>query len=240
MSGDSRHHLSDQGLGGIYMSKLLAISILCVSILPVCAQNSSQYQPGTITGVKTHQNAPGEPDVARYDVSVTVGDTLYVVLYTPPNGAKTVEYSAGFSILVLVGNDTLTFNSQLSGTTEVPILSRQPVDAQNRLDLAKVPGHYFSMKQQHLSEVLGLTDDQQTQIKPVLEQETGEVGQFVGNPAISRKEKLKRWEKIVRASDEKLKPFLSQSQLSKLQQLRKEQKQDLSQFLAVQQTGRQN
>lgn len=222
------------------MSKLWAISVLCVSILPAYAQNSSKYQQGTITAVKAHQNAPGEPDVVRYDVSVTVGNTLYVVLYTPPNGAKTVEYSAGFSILVLVGNDALTFNSQLSGTTEVPILSRQPVDTQNRLDTAKAPGQYFSMKQQHLSEVLDLTDDQQAQIKSILEQETAEVGQFVSNPTVSRKEKLKRWEKVVRASDEKLKPFLSQSQLSKLQQLRKEQKQDLNRFLAEQQTARQN
>jgi len=222
------------------MSKWLVLIVLCVSILPNHGQASSKYQQGAITAVKAHPNAPGDPDVARYDVSVTVGDTLYVVLYTPPSGAKTVEYSAGFSILVLVGKDTLTFNSQLSGTTEVPILSRQPIDTQNRLDLTKVPGQYFSMKQQHLSEVLGLTDDQQAKIRPILEQETAEVGSFVNSPVYSRKEKLNRWEKVLRSSDDKLKPFLSQSQLSKLQQLRKEQKQNLSQLMADQQSGRQN
>jgi len=222
------------------MSRLLSVIALCISCLSAYGQTSSNYQQGTITAVKAHQNAPGESDVARYDVSIAVGDTLYVVLYTPPSGAKTVEYSAGFSVLVLVGNDTLTFNSQLSGTTQLPILSRQPLPKQSRLDPARVPGEYFTMKQQHLSEVLGLTDDQQAKIKPILEQETAEVGSFVNSPVYSRKEKLNRWEKVVRSSDDKLKPFLSQSQLGKLQQLRKEQKQNLKQLIADQQTGRQN
>src|SRR6516225_2481899 len=113
------------------MSKWWGTILLCAAVLSAQGQTaSSKFQPGTITEVAAHQNASGESsDVARYDVSVKVGNTVYKVLYTPPNGASAVKYSAGFELLVLVGNDTLTFNSQLSGMTVVPILSRQTLQA---------------------------------------------------------------------------------------------------------------
>jgi F0F1-type ATP synthase delta subunit len=88
------------------------------------------------------------------------------------------------------------------------------------------------MKQQHLSQTLNLSEDQQAKIKPILEQETGEVGQILGNPVISRKDKLNRWVKIVQSSDEQIKPFLSQTQVQTLQGLRKEQRQDLKKLIA--------
>jgi len=40
------------------------------------------------------------------------------------------------------------------------------------------------MKLQNLSEKLALTDAQQAEIKPILEQETGEVGQILANPVV--------------------------------------------------------
>jgi len=189
---------------------------------------SSKYQPGTVAAVATHPSAPGEPDsnVARYDVSVKVGDTVYVVVYTPPNGANGVEYSAGLGLLVLVGSNTLTFNSKLTGTTVVPIVRRGTVTTERGPDWSKAMSQYFTMKQQHLSETLGLSDEQQIKIKPILEQEAGEAGQFLGNPALSRKEQVTRWEKLVRASDAKIEAFLSQVQVKKLRELRKEQKQE--------------
>jgi hypothetical protein len=126
-------------------------------------------------------------------VSIKVGNTIYTVLYAPANGANSVEYSAGISLLVLVGTDTLTFNSKLSGSTEVPILNRQTLPAQSGLDWSKLPGQYFSMKQQHLTEALSLSEEQQTKLNPILEQETAEAGQFMSNPVLYRKEKLKQW-----------------------------------------------
>jgi len=57
---------------------------------------------------------------------------------------------------------------------------------------------------------------------------------------LSRKEKLNRWEKIVRSSDEKIKPFLSQVQVDKLQELRKGQKQEMKRLLAEQKVTQQN
>jgi Spy/CpxP family protein refolding chaperone len=224
------------------MFRCLGAILICAAILSAHGQSaSSKFQPGTITEVVAHQNAPGESsDVARYDVSVKVGNTVYKVLYTPPNGANGVKYSAGLQLLVSVGTDTLAFNSRLSGTTVVPILSRQTLPPQNALDLSKVPSQYFTMKQQHLSETLNLSEDQQAKIKPILEQETGEVGQIFSNPVISSKDKLNRWEKIVQSSDVKIKPFLSDEQVQKLQAMRKQQMQELKKLIAEPKAGNQS
>jgi len=77
---------------------------------------------GTIIEVKTHQDAAvGAADSASYDVSIKVGDSIYVVLYTPPLGEKTVKYAAGRELLVLVGKRTIRYNDILGQSFEVPI-----------------------------------------------------------------------------------------------------------------------
>jgi len=81
---------------------------------------------GTIIEVKTHQDAAvGAADSASYDVSVKVGDSIYVVLYTPPLGEKTVKYAAGRELLVLVGKRTIRYNDILGQSFEVSIESQK-------------------------------------------------------------------------------------------------------------------
>src|SRR5678810_1303576 len=75
--------------GKVNMFGRLLAAVICAASLSAMGQTaSSNYQRGTITAVTVHQNAPGESsrDVVRYDVSVKVGNTNYVVLFTPPNG----------------------------------------------------------------------------------------------------------------------------------------------------------
>jgi hypothetical protein len=89
-------------------------------------QSTSKYQVGTITEVKTHQDASGgATDPASYDVSVKVGDTIYVVLYTPPLREETVKYAAGRELLVLVGKSTIRYNDILGQSFDVPIESQK-------------------------------------------------------------------------------------------------------------------
>jgi len=219
------------------MLKRLALILICAVPLSAFCQeaSSNKYQPGTIIAVQPHEDESTKSDsTARYDVSVKVGDTVYIVLYTPPKGANTVEYSPGRQVLVLVGNDSLTFNNKVFGKTEAPILRRETLPSKPGLDWSKAPSQYFTMKQKNLASTLGLSEDQQARIKPIAEQEAGEASQFLGNPVISRKEQLKRWEKLVQSSDEKIKPFLSQTQVKSLQALRKEQKQELKELIADQ------
>ena len=103
--------------------------------------------------------------------------------------------------------------------------------AQSGPDLSKLPSQYFTMKQQQLWQPLNLSQDQQAKIQPFLEQETLDARQTLADSSLSRKDKLSQWEKIVRSSDENIKPFLSKQQLDTLQELRKQQKQDLKKIV---------
>lgn len=80
---------------------------------------------GTITEVKPHQSGSGgASDVVSYDVSVKIGNTVYLTLFTPPLGTNTVKYVAGRDVLVLVGKKTITYSDMLGKPIDVPIISQ--------------------------------------------------------------------------------------------------------------------
>ena len=214
------------------MSRCLSLILVITALLStLCQSQSSAYQPGTIMGVTRHPNAPGEQDIARYDVTLKVGNNVYVVLYSPPPGQNTVEYMAGMDILVLVENNSIRF-SKLGTTGEAPIERREALPVESTIDWSKAPGQYFSMKMQNLTERLSLTEDQRAKLKPIAEQEASDLGHLWGNPAMSDTDKLKQLEKVVQSSDAKLKPILSPEQRTKLEQMRAEQKQELDTLVA--------
>jgi hypothetical protein len=109
------------------MRKIVSAVVLCgVAILAGRQTTSSKYQHGTIMAVKAHHASEGDAAAARrYDISVKVGNTIYVVLYTQPPGTISPEYRAGLDLPVLVGSTTIKFNDQLGRSRELPILSRR-------------------------------------------------------------------------------------------------------------------
>jgi len=169
--------------------------------------------------------------MAQYDLSLKVGDTVYLVLFTPASGSTAVKYSVGMNVVVQVGSESIKF-TKLGQTHEVPILRRESAPTTTGIDWSRAPGEYFSQKLRHLSEKLDLTPDQQAQIKPILEQEAGEAGQFIANPVLSSKDKLKKLETIVRSSDQRLKPILSADQWQTLQDMRRQQRRELRESLS--------
>src|SRR6266704_6600644 len=109
------------------MRRVVGLFLIFFTMFPAFAQSTSKYQVGTITEVKAHQTAGrGASDAASYDVSVKVGGTIYVVLYTPALGENTVKYAAGRDLLVLVGRNTITYNDMLGRSFSVPIESQKP------------------------------------------------------------------------------------------------------------------
>lgn len=216
--------------GGVRIC-LLWIVVFATSVA-FFGEASPEYERGTIIAVERQQNAQGDSvEVAQYEVSVQVRNVVYIALYTPPHGASAIEYAPGIDILVRAGENSLKIPSKLSGTLELPIVRKKILPRQPTIDWSKAPSQYFAMKMQNLSEVLDLTADQKAKIKPLAEQETGEVNQVIFSPVTPRKERLERWEKIVRKSDVKMKSFLSQAQWEKLQDMRKQQKEELEQLV---------
>ena len=213
------------------MRRWVGVMVVCMVVPYALGQEpSSKYEPGTIMAVTEHHNS-GQHDagIRQYDVSIKVGSTAFVVLFTPPNGSNTVAYALGDELLVSVGSKTLTFNNA-SVETVMPILSRDVLPAKG-FDWSKVPGQYLTMMLRCFSENLALSNGQQNQIRPILEQEAGEVGEIWDNPAVSPSDQLNQYQKIVRASDVQLRLLLSPSQLGELQDLRKQQKQDLKRVI---------
>ena len=122
------------------MRKLSTIFLICLAVLPAFCQSKSQYQVATITEVKVHEvgDKIGVSDAISYDVSVSVGDMIYVVLYTPPLRDISVKYAAGRSGLVLVGKNTIRYNDLLGQSFDLPIESQTP--ARNPKQSAPVSG----------------------------------------------------------------------------------------------------
>src|SRR5579863_2124101 len=218
------------------MHRLSLVLLMCFpTVLALCQTNSPKYQPGTILAVERHQSAPSDAEAStQYDVTVRIDDTVYVVLFTPKYGSNTVEYSAGLTLLFSVGKDTLTIAKP--GTREenpeLPILRTAKLPPQPAIDWSKAPSQYFSMKMKNLSTELNLSEEQQAKIKPIAEQESAEAGGVVLTPTVSRKDRLGQWEKIMRSSDEKMKPILSQAQWQKLREIRRDQKRELNDLIA--------
>jgi len=106
------------------MLRLAGVFCICLTTFPVFCQSTSKYQVGTITEVNTHlTDTSSASDTVSYDVSVKVGNTIYVVLYTPPVSEETVKYSAGRDLLV--GKCTIRYNDILGQSFEVPIESQK-------------------------------------------------------------------------------------------------------------------
>jgi hypothetical protein len=109
------------------MLRLMCVIVIGLVTLPAVCEPASKYQVATIMEVKTHQAAAGaESDVVSYDVSVRVGDTVYLVLYTPPLGMSTIKYAGGRQLLVLVEEATITYNDILGNSQKVPIIGQKP------------------------------------------------------------------------------------------------------------------
>jgi len=109
------------------MLRATTILFICLTAFHAFGQSASKWQVGTITEVKIHHSAEkaGSSDAACYDVSVKVGDTIYVVLYTPPLREETVKYATGRDLLVFVGKNTIRYNDILGQSRDVPIESQR-------------------------------------------------------------------------------------------------------------------
>jgi len=114
---------------------LMLILFGAFSMSAVTRSGSPTYEAGTIMAVQPHRVGPNEPaSVRRYDISVKVGNTLYVVLYDQPSGTISPEYRVGLSLPVLVRGNTMTFNDRRLGRSrELPILSRKIIPETNGL-----------------------------------------------------------------------------------------------------------
>ena len=110
------------------MRRALIVILVCLTALQATSNASNdQWQVALITKVHAHDVSKSSDSSDKYDVSLKVGNTEYIVLYTPLHGLNVVQYRAGVELLVLVGAKTVKFNDSLGNTVEAPIISRKPL-----------------------------------------------------------------------------------------------------------------
>jgi hypothetical protein len=98
--------------------------ILCFAVSNSMGEDRKVYQAGTILDIKPHQPTPGaDTGKKEFDVSIKVGDKIYVVLYAPPGGQDFAEYGVGMNRTVFVEGDTMKLNDLLGRTRTLPVLS---------------------------------------------------------------------------------------------------------------------
>jgi hypothetical protein len=71
-------------------------------------------------------------------VTLKVGNTVYVVLYSPPQGRSAVENSTGMELLVLLEGNSIRF-TKLGTTAEMQIVSREALPIEKTIDWSKAP-----------------------------------------------------------------------------------------------------
>jgi|SRR5580704_6647489 hypothetical protein len=100
------------------------IMILCFAVRNSMGEDKKVYQAGTIVEIKVHQPASGtDTGKKEFDVSIKVGNKIYIVLYSPPGGQDFAEYGVGMDRTVFVEGDTMKLNDLLGRTRTLPILS---------------------------------------------------------------------------------------------------------------------
>lgn len=117
------------------MKKAAIVTILIATAAILLGQTAPRkWQSGRILEVKKQQNSASDKSgdsVERYEVSLRVNDTDYVVLYTPPPGVHGFQYTAGMEKLVLVESQTITINDILGRPIKVPIIGQKPAPPRN-------------------------------------------------------------------------------------------------------------
>lgn len=105
----------------------LLIFILGLALPAVSQSDLSKYRPGTIMAVEPHHSSSSTDNAGsrKYDISLKVGNTTYVLLYTQPPGTISPEYRTGLELPVLVLSNSIRFNDGLGRSRELPIESRR-------------------------------------------------------------------------------------------------------------------
>ena len=118
------------------MRRILSVILACTAVLLPGQTTSDGYQSALILEVKDHQeqaqNKTGDPSLKRYDVTIQVKDTVYVMLCAPGPGTTGFQGMAGLTFLVLVKTRTITYNDILGRSRTCPIVSQRPARARTQ------------------------------------------------------------------------------------------------------------
>lgn len=110
------------------MRKLWIIVFVVASLVSVAQK--TEWQHGVIVAVAKHPDSQAaDSQVSSYEISVRVGNSVYVVSYVVPRNSTMVEYRVGADLVVLVEETRLTFNDLQGNPHTVKILRKETAAA---------------------------------------------------------------------------------------------------------------
>lgn len=119
---------------GVRLSVIcVLIAFLCVTVQTASGERND-WQAGTVLKVKAHQATTGESHgtPTKYDVSMKIGNKIYVVLYAPEQAAPEPEFYVGMARTVLVEGEFVKFNDLLGNIHRMRILSSKDVAPESK------------------------------------------------------------------------------------------------------------
>src|SRR5262245_41408844 len=100
------------------------LASLCAGMLSARAETDRSWQSGTLIQVKAHEVTSADNVVSKqYEITVQVGNKIYLGSYTAKDGEPELEYYVGMARMVLIDGDTLTFNDLLGRAHSMRITS---------------------------------------------------------------------------------------------------------------------
>lgn len=107
--------------------------LLALLVVPTSYAQSepAKWQVATIIDTKELPATPGpNTNALRYEVTLRVEKTEYVIIYTEPSASKGVPpYRPGQDFLVHIGPEKIKYNDMLGRVHQVPILRHRQVPA---------------------------------------------------------------------------------------------------------------
>jgi Spy/CpxP family protein refolding chaperone len=82
----------------------------------------------------------------------------------------------------------------------------------------------------HLSEKLNLTEDQQSKLKPILEDQRKQMEQIRDDSALSRQDRFGKMQELRQSSDTQIKSVLNEEQQKNFDKMREEQRGRMKQW----------
>jgi hypothetical protein len=112
------------------MRNILFLVTFFSAVSAVCqeTQDKAKYQVCTVTAVKPQA---GDQQSSRYEISLKAGETIYVVIYAPPNQAP-MNYLVGHPIMCAVEKQSINFRDPMGRLTTLPILRQTPASAPSK------------------------------------------------------------------------------------------------------------
>ncbi len=109
----------------------LLLSALLLVPTSYAQSEPAKWQVATIMEAKELPATPGpSSNILRYEVTLRVENTEYVIVYTEPSASKGVPpYRPGQDFVVQIGPEKIKYNDMLGRVHEVPIVRHRNIPA---------------------------------------------------------------------------------------------------------------